>query len=71
MDEKVVYYQVLRNGEKGCIFKTEEEAIEMIVEDLQNDMFYFDEDDRTANYQIRSKMMTPEEFEELPEWDGW
>jgi hypothetical protein len=71
MDENIVHYQVFRNGESGCVFKREEEAIEMIVEELQNDVFCFSEDDRSANYQIRSKMMTPEEYEELPEWDGW
>lgn len=71
MDEKIVHYQVYRNGRSGSVYKIKDDAIEEIALELENDMYEFSENDETAQYEIKAIMMTPEEFKELPEFDGW
>lgn len=70
-DKKVPHYKVFMGGSSGCIYKKLSEAIEDIAMEMENDLLGDIDEDETSNYHIKIKYMSYNEFEELPEWNGW
>ena len=70
-DIKVPHYQVWMDDANGCIYKNLSEAIDDIVGELENDLLGDMDEDESAKYHIKIVFMSYNEFEQLPEWDGW